>query len=374
MASVILAFTGCSWFGGKAKPDWIDGVSRAYPAEQYLLGVGQSDNRAVAEDQAYAAVARIFKAEVNAQAKDWESYLVIEQRGQSSEQRRLALDNLTRVSTDKVLENVQILDRWADIHKGLHYALAGMQRGQAETAILERIRDLDRTVQEEVDHAHQTADKLAKVKGLRRAARNLVLRETYNADLRVIRRTGQGTAAAYRVNELTSELEQFLATNLVLALSVGGDHVEPVQRALTEGLIREGLQVTSRPYESDDSMSVSSSGPSAELLIRGLVRVWPIDVRDPQFKYVRWCSDFEVIDLTTQRVVGALSKGGKEGHLTEREATAKVIRVMQQDMSSEVAKAIAAHVYGETELPTQAIRPAGCPREGQPPKPATTTH
>jgi LPP20 lipoprotein len=371
---VLEILAGCSWFGGQAKPDWIDGVSRAYPAEQYLLGVGQSDNRATAEDQAYAAVARIFKAEVNAQAKDWESYLVIEQRGQSSEQRRLALDNLTRVSTDKVLENVRILDRWADVRKGLHYALAGMQRAQAETAILERIRDLDRTVQEEVDQAHQAADKLAKVKGLRRAAKNLVLRETYNADLRVIRPSGQGTPAAYRVNELTSELEQFLATNLVLALSVDGDQVEPVQRALMEGLIREGLQVTSRPSETENSLSLSSSGPTAELLIRGLVRVWPIDVRDPQFKYVRWCSDFEVIDLTTQRVVGTLSKGGKEGHLTEREATAKVIRVMQQDMSSDVAKAIAAHVYGETELPAQAIRPAGCPREGLLPKPATATH
>jgi hypothetical protein len=155
---------------------------------------------------------------------------------------------------------------------------------------------------------------------------------------------------------------------------VDGDQVEPVKRALTEGLIREGLQVTSRSMETENSVNASSSGPSPELLIRGLVRVWPIDVRDPQFKYVRWCSDFEVIDLTTQRVVGALSKGGKEGHLTEREATAKVIRVMQQDMSSDIAKAIAAHVYGETELPAQAIRPAGCPREGQPPKPATATH
>jgi LPP20 lipoprotein len=374
MGLVMLALAGCSWFGGHAKPDWIDGVSRAYPAEQYLVGVGQADNRAVAEDQAYAAVARIFKAEVNAQAKDFESYLVIEQRGQSTEQRRLALDNLTRVSTDKMLENVQILDRWVDIRKGLHYALAGMQRAQAETAILDRIRDLDRTVQEEVDQAHQATDKLARVRGLRRAAKNLVLRETYNADLRVIRPSGQGTAATYRVNDLTSELEQFLATNLVLVLSVGGDQSEPVQRALTEGLIREGLQVTSRPFGADGPVTTSPLGPSAELLIRGLVRVWPIDVHDPQFKYVRWCSDFEVLDLTTQKVVGALSKGGKEGHLTEREATAKVIRVMQQDMSSEVATAIAAHVYGETELPAQAIPPAGCPREGQLSKPATATH
>ena len=374
MGVVVLISAGCSWFGGQGKPDWIDGVGRAYPTEQYLLGVGQSDNRAAAEDQAYAAVSRIFKAEVSAQAKDWESYMVIEQRGQSSEQRRVALDNLTRVSTDKVLENVQILDRWVDNQKRLHYALAGMQRAQSEVAIMERIRDLDRTIQEEVDQAHQTTDKLVKVKGLRRAAKNLVLRETYNADLRVIRPSGQGTAASYRVNELTSELEQFLATNLVLALSVTGDQVEPVQQALTEGLIREGLRVTSRPFDAANSISATSSEPSPELLIRGLVRVWPIDVRDPQFKYVRWCSDFEVIDLADQRVVGALSKGGKEGHLTEREATARVIRVMQQDMSTDVAKAIAAHVYGETELPAQANPPAGCPREGQLSKPAAATH
>jgi len=111
-----------------------------------------------------------------------------------------------------------------------------------------------------------------------------------------------------------------------------------------------------------------------ELLIRGMVRVWPIDVRDPQFAYVRWCSDFEVVNLAGQQIIGAISTGGKEGHLSEREATAKVIRVMQQDLSTEVAKAIAAHVYGESELPAEAIRPAGCPRDGVQGKPAKATH
>ena len=108
--------------------------------------------------------------------------------------------------------------------------------------------------------------------------------------------------------------------------------------------------------------------------MRGVVRVWPIDVRDPQFKFVRWCSDFEVVDLTSQRVVGALSKGGKEGHLSDREATAKVVRVMQQEFSADVAKAIAAHVYGESELPAQASQPAGCPRDGLISTPASAPH
>jgi hypothetical protein len=370
----LAALSGCSWFGGQSKPDWIDGLSDAYPSGQYLVGVGQAESRAVAEDRAYAALARIFKAEVSAQAKDWESYLVIEQRGHSSTERRLTLDNLTRVSTDKVLENVRIVDRWADVHKGLHYALAGMHRPQAETSFMERITELDRSIGNDMEEAQRPSDKLARVRALRRAVRNLVLRETYNADLRVIRPSGRGTAAAYRVSELTQELEQFLATNLVLAVVVTGDQTEPAQRALTEGLLKEGLQVTSRTWRGDRSVNGDSSGPSPELLVRGVVRVWPIDVRDPQFKFVRWCSDFEVVDLTSQRVVGALSKGGKEGHLSDREATAKVVRVMQQEFSADVAKAIAAHVYGESELPAQASQPAGCPRDGLGSTPASAPH
>jgi hypothetical protein len=49
--------------------------------------------------------------------------------------------------------------------------------------------------------------------------------------------------------------------------------------------------------------------------------------------------------------------------LTEREATAKTLRVMQQELSSEVAKTIAAHIFGETVLPEAATMPASCPRE-----------
>jgi hypothetical protein len=368
---VLVALSGCVWFGGQAKPDWIDGVSATYPSGRYLVGVGQAVSRSAADDRAYAAVARVFKAEVNAQAKDWESYLVIEQRGQSSAERRLTLDNLTRVSTDKVLENVQILDRWVDVQNGLHYALAGMLRSQAETSFMERVAELDRSIKTDVEESQRSLDKLGKVRALRRAAKNLVLRETYNADLRVIRPSGQGTLTAYRVSELTHELEQFLSKNLLLTVAVIGDQTEPAQRALTEGLLKEGLQVTAGR---DHSMGGDSNSPSPELLVRGVVRVWPIDVHDSQFKFVRWCSDFEVVDLTSHRVVGALSKGGKEGHLSDREATAKVVRVMQQVFSADVAKAIAAHVYGESELPAQESRPAGCPQDGPASTPASAPH
>ncbi len=359
--SVLLLMSACSWFGGANKPAWIDGVSSDFPAAQYLVGLGQSDNRTTAEDQAYAAVARVFKAEVSAQSKDWESYLVVEEKGQARDQRRLTLDQLTRVSTDKVLENVRILDRWYDVRKGVHYALAGIQRAQAETAFMERIAELDRTVRTDLEEARQASDRLAKLRALRRSIQNLVLRETYNADLRVIRPSGQGTPPAYRVTDVARELEQFLASNFTLAVQLTGEQAEPAQRALSEGLIKEGLYVTNR--------QAGPAASSSELLVRGIVRVWPVDVRDPQFTYVRWCSDVELLETESQRVLGTIAKGGKEGHLTDREATAKVVRMMQQEFSTDVAKAIAAHIYGETELPGQPGPSAGCPREGAGKKP-----
>jgi len=356
----VMVISSCTWFEGKTKPAWVDGTSAEFPASQYLLGEGQASSKNAAADQAYAAVSRIFKAEIAAQAKDWESYLLVENRGATNTERRLTLDQVTNVSTDKVLENVKILDAWYDLHQGTHYVLAGMHRGQGEAAMMDKMRELDRTIETDLLEASQTTDKLTKVRDLRRAIKNLVMRDAFNADLRVIRSSGQGTPAAYRVNELTNELDQFLSTNLVLAVEVTGDHAEPIQRSLAEGLIREGLHVTAQRVDS-------------ELLVRGTVHMWPIDVRDPQFKYVRWCSDFDVVESSTQRVIGAVSRGGKEGHLSDREATAKALRVIQQEFSADLAKAIASHVFGEAALPTQAPSPAGCPRESMPANPAVSS-
>lgn len=359
-----LVSSGCAWFGGNAKPGWIDNADAEYPPAQYLLGVGQAGERNGAADQAYAAVARIFKAEVTAQAKDWESYLVIESRGATNAERRLTLDSVTKVSTDKALENVRIMETWYDANKGVHYALAVMSRPQAEASVMERVAELDRAVEADVGESRQTSDKLTKIRDLRRAVRNLVLREAYNADLRVIRPSGRGTAAPYQVNELSNELAQFLAGNLLVTVQVSGDQAEPIERALTEGLLREGLNVVTD--------TVGGEGRTPELLVRGTARLFPIEVRDPNFKYVRWCSDFDVVEVATSRVVGAIARSGKEGHLTEREATAKALRIMRHELSSDVAKAIAAHIFGETALPTSVATPGGgCPREeshgGSPP-------
>ena len=98
VAVMVGMLDGCAHLGLSQKPSWVDGTSEQYPSSQYLLGVGQADSRAVATERAYAAVAKIFKAEISAQARDWESYLVLENKGKASTERRLTLDHVTSVS------------------------------------------------------------------------------------------------------------------------------------------------------------------------------------------------------------------------------------------------------------------------------------
>jgi hypothetical protein len=352
--------SGCA--GHRAQPAWVNGHSTEYPADQYLLGVGQADSRPAAEERAYGAVARIFTARVEAESKDWESFLLSEARGQASTERRLTLDQLTRVSTDKVLENVRVLDAWVHPATGLHHVLAGMHRAQAGTALEDRMADLDRAIESDLAESRKTTHKLLAIRSLRRAVKNLVLREAYNADLRVIRTSGRGMPSSYRVSELTGTLEQFMAAHLLVGVEVTGDQVEPVRRAVIEGLIREGLPVTARPAVTEEPTAGRSGGKQLELLVKGTARLFDANVPDPRFRFVRWCSDFVVLDTDTQQVVGAVSRGGREGHVTSGEAAAKAVRVLQQEVSSELARTLAGYVYGDAELPVK-LPPAACPNQ-----------
>ncbi len=363
LVTLVAVSAGCVGPDHAARPSWIDRPAEEFPPEQYVVGLGQAESRPAATERAYAAVARVFKAEVKDRARDWESYVLLESRGKSEHERRLTIDHVTQVSTDKVLENVQVLDAWHDSERSLHYVLAGMHRAQAEAALLARIRDLDQTVETELRTARESEDKLVTIRNLRRAAKHLVLREAYNADLRIVRASGRGQPPPYRVADLTVELERYLSTHVIIGVEVTGEQAAPIRRAVIEGLLREGLPVTDRTL----GTSALGGGPDGEsrleLLVQGAARLWQADVPDPMFTYVRWCSDFVVLEVGSERVVGAVSRQGREGHLTSQEAMTRAIRVMQQELTADLAKTLAGYIYGDTSEAADVTTPAACPRE-----------
>ncbi len=359
----LLLLTGCGWPARDGRPDWLTGASRTFPSELYVTGLGEGDSVSSATEKAYASVAKVFRAEVTSEAREWESYLLVENRGKSRDERRLTLDHVTNVTTDKVLENVSVLAMWYDEPRRLFVVLAGLPRAQAETATVARLTELDHDIGAQVTEARQSTDVLTRLRQLKRATKALVLREAYNSDLRVIRANGQGITAPYRVADLSAELKQLVAS-VPIGLKLTGDHPDAIGRALSEGLLREGLSVVGEP-----SGGQPADGATPALLLKGVVQIRPIEVQDPQFRYVRWCSDVILVEPATDRVVGAFSRGDKIGHISTQEAAAKALRAIQQEFASDVAKNVAAYVYGDLEAAT--IPETGaCPRnEGGGPPP-----
>lgn len=368
MAALLLLSAGCGWGGASSKPDWLTGTSPTYPNDRYITGLGEAESVSSATERAYASVAKVFRAEVSSQAHEWESYLVVDQQGRSRDERRLTLDHVTNVTTDKVVENVVVLDKWYDAAHRRYAVLAGLTRTQGEAATLAHVRQQDETVTAHVAAARAASDPLTRLRALTQATKALLLREAFNADLRVLRLDGQGVPAAFRLAELTTEMDRLVAA-LPIDVEVVGDHAESVRRALTEGLLQEGLTVAGtdadlRRQKIGNDAAAAGSVRSAALLLRGRVQVWPIELKDPQFQYVRWCGDFVLLEPATQHVVGAVSRGDKVGHLSVQEAAGKALRTVHGEVSNEVAKTVAAYVYGDREaVAAGAVMSNACPQE-----------
>ena len=314
-------------------PDWIHGESSRFSRERYLTGVGSGDTREAAEDGAYAALSRIFAAEISQRSREWEKYLQVDVGGKTILQRDISIDQLTTVSTKKVLENVFIAENYLDEKTQVHYALAVMDRRQAGSALRERITSLDLEVEELLKRARKTGHKLEKVRLLHRAIRTILLRDAYNTELRVVNPTGRGSEPLTHMGGIRQELQNFLTRNFRIRVEVNGKESDRIREAIVEGLNRHGLAV--------------SLGDVAEVdvVIKGSVSFQPVEM--PQAEFVRWTASFDLNDASTGQVIGSVNRHGREGHLTASEAQARALRAARRELSQEISSRLAAYIFGE---------------------------
>ncbi|MGP0591996.1 LPP20 family lipoprotein [Nitrospira sp. T9] len=343
---------GCAWFGGKTPPEWIMSPHQSYPAERYLTGIGEAESRDQAEKRAYAAIARVFTAQVNTQSMDHETYSIQESGVGSQTRRELQLDQRTQVTTSKALENVQILDLWYQPSTRHFWALAGLDRQQAEKAILERLQEWDTKIKNMIHQGRTHPQKIQRIRGYKEAMILLADRDTLNTDLRVIRTSGDSLPPSYRIPQIQREFMDFVAQNLVISVAIEGEYHEDIERAILEGLKQEGL--LGRPAD-------SKSSEVADLAIVGQGQFWTVNLPDPLFKYVRWCGDIDIYENPSHRLIGVISETGREGHVTEKEARIRASKVMQEVISKEIARLLTRSVFSVEPDPSLSQRvPNAC--------------
>jgi len=314
------------------RPAWIDGTGRHYPSQKYLRGVGYDANRQTAEDKARSELAKIFYSQIESRNRTYQSYLQTDTGGKLKTTQKIDIQDITRVSTRKVLSGVRI----AEIYKQTRpqetfFALAVLERMRSERILRTKILDLDAGIQELLDDAQNQTDALRRIKYLSMGLEKLILRDTYNTELRIVSPAGQGIASVVSITEVRGELIDLLLNEFQIGLAIEGNRERQIRRILVEALNRQGFSVT------EDKQKAS-------VVIRGRMEFNRFEPQDSDWKYVRWKVFFDMVDRQSGVIFGSVSKNGKEGHLSFPQAEERAVEKIRRLIGSDIARDLKSYI------------------------------
>ncbi len=317
------------------RPDWVDGESIQYPSSAYLTGVGYDADRKSAEDKARAEIAKIFLSKVDSRTRTYQDYLQTTSSGKSGPEETFSIQEITDVSTEKVLSGVRIAHVYQQSSpEQLYYALAVLDRNQSATILSDRIRGLDRETEMLLDMANAESDVFKKVKYLRQSIGKHAMREAYDTELRIVSQTGRGISSPIHFAEIKSELDAILLRDFLIGVSVTGSRANEVQDALVQGLNQEGF-------------SISEDLSTANVLIRGEVEIRPLEMGEAEWKYVQWRAHFDMVDKKGGSVFGSVTKTGREGHLNLQQAEDRAVRKIRDTLTTEIAAEMRKYIFSQ---------------------------
>jgi len=351
-------FYGCGIFNKFSPPDWVNGEGGEYPRNEYLTGVGVGETRERAEKEAYAALSRIFHAKIQSKSREWEEFLWSSTQNEFKKndhvQRKIIIDQLIQVSTKKVLENVFIAEVYEDERKKRFFVLAVIDRMQSVSILQGKIKDLDHKAQIHLKSVKSLEgfkdsieNSLQIVRDLRGALKALLLREGFNAELQIIHPLGQGLMSPFSLEEIARSLSDFLENHLNIILEVSGPFMKEIQSVFLRSLTREGFHVIQNQGVLKGNLLAEkgSQKEKACLSVQVEFKLSPLTLQGKPF--YRWDVNAVLLDIEKGQIMGTFDRNGREGHLKEKEAERRAVRVAQKKILAEMGSEISRQIFGE---------------------------
>lgn len=317
------------------RPGWVDGDSIQYPSSKYLTGVGYDPDRKLAEDKARAEIAKIFVSKIDSRTRTYQDYLKITSKGRSKTEEIFSIQDITSVSTQKVLSGVRIAQVYQETGtRPIFYALAVLDRDQSAKILGYKIQELDQDIHQLLSRAKGEEDLLAKVKCLKQSVQKFVIREAYDTELRIVSRTGKGISSSIHFAEIKGRLESILLRDFLIGVSVKGSRADEVQDALVQGLNQQGF-------------SISQDLNRVNVLVRGNIEIKPLKRGTSEWKYVQWRAYFDMVDKKCGSVFGSVNKTGRQGHLSLQQAENRAVRNIRKVLITEIAGEMKRYIFSQ---------------------------
>lgn len=304
-AFVFLCCAGLTACGGGAvgvtRPTWIEGESPRWTRAQNVLGVGSADTDDAAADLARGEISRVFSSSIRADSSIDESETNLSQDGKASSASEQLVAQNVHTASRKMLEGVEIVERWKDAGSGRSYALAVLNKNKALGAAAEKTAALDAEAAQWKARLDAAGEKFERARSAAKLSSLLMGRLELENDRRVL---GGGAlpstvdvAAAH-----AAAAKAFEALEVVVITT--GDNSEELATGIVSGLVASGLMAKR-----------GNPGDKGDLIVESRSEAKVLEAKD---KRLQWSHTTAVVTLKDGREDKIFSRF----NVSERQASA----------------------------------------------------
>ncbi len=310
---VVLMAVGCAG----SKPAEGIPVDDLFPDDRFLTAEAVGATEGEAKRAAMAELAAIFESRVYAQtvqqATSWMGEGLPEQFDRQVEQ-------TVRIDTDVQLEGARIGRVEPDDAAGGFRALAVLDRRQAVGRWQRELVETQMAIDGQVEALVGVKGRLSRLAALNRITALMVRQAAIESRLSVLGRPV--TPGLDDRSDIIVQRER-MARDVSLYVQLDGNPAPPFTRRLNALLSGDGYTLT--PYRDE-----------AAGLITGTIRIQPLDLGNPDVRFIRAMADVQLVDMDTDVQIAAFDESVRKGHVDEGEAARRAVEGVAEQVENKL--------------------------------------
>jgi len=304
LALVVFLAAGCAGSTAIEDPTTADPFSD----DRFLTAEAAGETEGQAKRAAMAELAAVFEARVYAltvqQATSWMGEGLPEQFDRQVEQ-------TVRIHTDVRLEGARIGIVRPDEAAGGFRALAVLNRREAASRWQRELAETQMIIDGQVEALDGVKGRLARLAAMNRITALMVRQAAIESRLSVLGRPA--SPAADQPSDIIAQRER-LTRDVSLFVQVDGNPAPSFTRRL-KALLSAGL-------------------------ITGTIRVQPLDLGNPEVRFIRAMADVQLVDMDTDTQIAAFDESVRKGHVDEGEAARRSVEGVAAQVAQKLVRAL----------------------------------
>lgn len=312
---------------GGQRPAWVEGESAKWPRDRFVTGVGSGDDEDSAADRARGEISRVFSSSVDVQTSAEETESSVDTDGRKTITFSQQVAQNVRTASRKMLEGVEIVERWKDGPASRHYALAVLNKGKAMAAVAEKTQALDADASEWKTRLDASSDKFERARAGAKLTALLKGRLDLENDRRVL--GGGNLASTVDVSAAKAAATRALQALDVVVIATG-DHADELETGLVTGLVASGLMGKR-----------GSPGDKGDLLVESRSGAQTVEGTEPKWKWSRATATVTLKDGREDKAFARFDVSERAASGDAGEARRRAAAALAKSAAEKTAAAIA---------------------------------